>query len=119
MEGVQVCHPHHSNHCYAAILIGKILVRQTPHASNNPTSSIPFLSTVIASSLHNRKLKLNACSVPRSELTVQFSYSLPFKMVAHITEVCRNMQKLPIDDVTCTPSIYLLDIHKILALAGQ
>ena len=22
-------------------------------------------------------------------------------------------------DVTCTPSIYLLDIHKILALAGQ
>ena len=42
---------HHSNCCYAAILIGNIdgflwtsvLAHWTPHASNDPTSSIPFL----------------------------------------------------------------------------
>ena len=74
--GCVVTSSHSSNHYCATILRGVLneiclLVRQTPHASDNPT--VAFLSctgrlTAITSSLYNIKLKLNTCSVPRSEL---------------------------------------------------
>ena len=41
----------------------------------------------------------------RIGLAVQFPYSLPLKDSSACTEVCRNIQKLPTGDVTCTPSI--------------
>ena len=52
--------------------------------------------TVMTSSLHNIKLKLNACFALLSELmgfAIQFSHSLPLKMAAHkqkCAEMCRN-----------------------------
>ena len=69
--------------------------------------------TIMTSSLHTMKSKLNACSVlalkqaHRIGLTIHFPYSLPLKMVAHIwkyAEICRNCL---LDYVTCTPSIGL------------
>ena len=72
---------HHRNRCYATILIGKVdssmrLVWTSAHrtlrVSNDPTSSIPFLSctgmlTVMTSSLDSWS-SVNAGSVRRSEL---------------------------------------------------
>ena len=44
----------------------------------------------------------------RIGIAVQFPYSLPSSQDggAHM-KVCRNVQKLPADDVTCTPSIIM------------
>ena len=55
----------------------------------------------------------------RIGLALQFSYSLPFKMAAHtcIMEVSKNIQKLPINDVTCTLSVDTL--HLFLLQGGS
>ena len=73
-----VYHLHWSNCCHVAILIGKtpvfnrtyVIACQTLCASNDPTRSFPFLYSNKLSwlALCITKLKLVACSVPRSEL---------------------------------------------------
>ena len=51
--------------------------------------------TVMTNSLHTIKLKLNECSVPRSELVQWASpYIFPIQNGGTYTEVCGNIQKL-------------------------
>ena len=98
---------HPSNRCYATILIGKWtffllglmyqLVKLVVLATILQVASLSCtgMLTVMSSSLHNIKLKLNACSVPRSELVEQaLPYIFtPLKMAVHTqkyAEICRN-----------------------------
>ena len=69
---------------------------------------VAFLSctgmlTVMTSSVHYMRHTLKRTH--RIGLAVQSPYSLPLKDSSAYTEVCRNIQKLPADNITCTPSI--------------
>ena len=84
-----------------------MLAHQTPCANNDSTSSIPFLRRYVTVPI---KLKLNICSVPLSKLIYRIYLVLyiitAFQNGSAYTEVCRNMQKLPPADITCTLSMY-------------